>query len=249
MTELLHDETGNRVEFVVRQLDTEVLVELGDRRCTADQKLALGLLADILIVLDVELVVDVADDLLDRIFDSHDARYAAVLVDHDRHVIAIAPEFLEEHVDALRLGHHHGRPHAFTDIEIREAPRSHVAQHVFGEQDADDIVAIVVYNGKPRMPRFDDHRQQLLRRIVTAHRHHLRSRNHNVAHLQIGDAKYAFHHLQCIRIDQAALKRLTHLLHEIFAVLRLARQGAAEFAHPAHGTVTRIGHADSVVSR
>ena len=52
------------------------------------------LAADVLVVLDVELIVDLADDLLDHVLDGDQARDAAVFIDHDRHVIAVAAELL-----------------------------------------------------------------------------------------------------------------------------------------------------------
>ena len=38
--------------------------------------------------LRIELVVDVADDLLEHVLDRREARHAAVLVDDDGHVVA-----------------------------------------------------------------------------------------------------------------------------------------------------------------
>ena len=72
------------------QLRAEVLVELVDARDAAHRELPLAVAADVLIVLDVELVVDLADDLLDHVLDGAQAGDAAVLVDHDRHVVAAA---------------------------------------------------------------------------------------------------------------------------------------------------------------
>ena len=76
MPEVFHDDARDGVESFVRPLDTETIVEVGDRRRTAHDELALALFADVLLVFDVELVVDVADDLLDRIFDGDEARDA-----------------------------------------------------------------------------------------------------------------------------------------------------------------------------
>src|SRR5262249_16851039 len=89
--ELLHDETGHRVEaLLLGELRAEILVELVDPRDPADRVLVVRLLADVLVVLDIELIVDLTDDLLDHILDRDQPRDAAVLIDDDRHVIAIA---------------------------------------------------------------------------------------------------------------------------------------------------------------
>ena len=49
----------------------------------------------------VVLVANLADDLLEQILHRHDARGAAVLVEHDRHVL-LAPLEIREHVLDLR---------------------------------------------------------------------------------------------------------------------------------------------------
>src|SRR6185437_3281038 len=91
--ELLHEQSRHGLEaFLLREAGAEVLVEFLDARHPADQEEALGLLADVLVVLDVELVVDLADDLLEDVLDRHQAGNAAVLVDHDGHVVAAAAE-------------------------------------------------------------------------------------------------------------------------------------------------------------
>src|ERR1700752_1766211 len=73
--------------------------------------------ADVLIILDIELIVDLADDLLDDVLDCAQPGDAAVLIDHDRHVIAVAPEFLEQHIEPLRFRHEHRRTHVLADVE------------------------------------------------------------------------------------------------------------------------------------
>ncbi len=87
--ELLHDQPRDRVELALGQLGVEVLVELVDAGAAPHAELPLALAADVLVVLDVELVIDVADDLLDDVLDRDQSGDAAVLVDHDRHVVAV----------------------------------------------------------------------------------------------------------------------------------------------------------------
>ena len=56
-------------------------------------------------LLDVVLVLDVADDLLDQVLDGDQAGGPAVLVDHDRDVAAGEAHLGEHLVHPLRLGH------------------------------------------------------------------------------------------------------------------------------------------------
>src|SRR4029077_16787439 len=77
--ELLHEEAGDGVHaLLLGQVRAEVLVEFLDARGAAHRELPLGVAADVLIVLDVELIVDVAHDLLDHVLDGAQARDAPV---------------------------------------------------------------------------------------------------------------------------------------------------------------------------
>src|SRR5207253_7251141 len=103
-SDLLHEEPRDRVDALgLREPRTEVLVELRDPRDAAHGEMPLGVAADVLVVLDIELVVDLADDLLDDVLDGTEPDRKSVVVDHDRHVVAIAAELLQQHVEALRL--------------------------------------------------------------------------------------------------------------------------------------------------
>src|ERR1700686_4167492 len=93
--ELLHDQAGHGVELTFRQRDVEKLVELVDPGTAAYAELAVGFATDILIVLYIEFIVDVADDLFDDVLDGDQTRHAAVFIHYDRHVVAIAAELLE----------------------------------------------------------------------------------------------------------------------------------------------------------
>ena len=85
----------------VRQLDVEQLVELIDRERPVD---AHGVLVDALdrLLLDVELVGDLADDLLEQVLERDDALHRPVLVHHDLHVLVRAPELGQQLDEARR---------------------------------------------------------------------------------------------------------------------------------------------------
>src|SRR5581483_7160919 len=68
--ELLHQQAGNGIEaLLLGQPRAEVFVEILDPGDPADRVLPVSLLADVLIVLHVEFVVDLAHDLLDHVLD------------------------------------------------------------------------------------------------------------------------------------------------------------------------------------
>ena len=200
-----------------------------------------------MLVVDVELVVDVADDLLDGVLDRDETGDPAVFVDDDRHVVAVAAEFLEKHVDALGFRHDHRRSHALADVEAVFLALCEHAQHVLGEQDADDVVAVGVHQREPGMPGLDDDRQEPGRRLVAAHRDHLRARHHDVADLDVGHAEHTLEHVERLAVDQAALAGLPELLDQFLTVLGLARQRPAQFADPPRrGAPRSLVHAASL---
>src|SRR5262249_38332314 len=97
------DEPADGVVILDRQLSVELLVEVVDRERAVDPPPALGQLLDRL-VRAVELVLDLADDLLQQILERDDPLEVAVLVDHDRHVLVRATEVGEQRGEVLRLG-------------------------------------------------------------------------------------------------------------------------------------------------
>ena len=93
--------------------------------CALTRKRPLGLGDDVVLALvEVVLVLDVADDLLEHVLDGDEARHAAVLVDDDRDVVAVGAEVAQQHVEPLRLGHEHRRAQRVAQVEARPASRS-----------------------------------------------------------------------------------------------------------------------------
>ena len=77
------------------ELRPELLVEVVDRERAVDPDVRLVEPLDRL-VREVELVLDLADDLLEQVLERDDALHRAVLVDDDRHVLVRAPELGEQ---------------------------------------------------------------------------------------------------------------------------------------------------------
>src|SRR4029450_4899316 len=63
----------------------------------------------------VALVSDVADELLDKILEGHDAGGASILVDDDREMLSVALHFGEGRQDALGRGEQHDVPREVPD--------------------------------------------------------------------------------------------------------------------------------------
>ena len=107
--ELPEDEAGDRVVVLDRQVGVELLVEVVDREGAVD---ADRVVVDPLdrLVREVELVLDLADDLLEEVLERDDPLDVAVLVDHDRHVLVRPAELGEQRGDVLGLRHHRRGP-------------------------------------------------------------------------------------------------------------------------------------------
>ena len=118
--ELAEDETGDRMEVLVGQVGAEPRVELVDREHPVDAVLVVGDLLDRLLG-HVELVLDLADDLLEQILERRDPDHRAVLVDDHGEVAVRAPELLQERREILRLGDHVRRAQQRREIEARPA--------------------------------------------------------------------------------------------------------------------------------
>jgi hypothetical protein len=84
----VHHEAADRVVVRIRQLRVEELVEVVDPRQRLHDESAAVLRLNRRHVFVIVLVVDLADDRLEHVLDRRETRYAAVLVDDDRHVVA-----------------------------------------------------------------------------------------------------------------------------------------------------------------
>ena len=154
-SELAEDEPGHRVEVLLLELGVELLVEVVDRVRAVD--------ADVRLVdpLDrrvrkVELVLDVADDLLEEVLERDDPLHVAVLVDDDRHVLLLAAEVGEERGEVLRLRDDVRGPHDRLELDRRDAEVVDRAEEVADVEDADDVVERAAVDRVARERRVDD---------------------------------------------------------------------------------------------
>src|SRR4029077_11255727 len=99
-----------------------------DGRERAHREFARALPPDRLIILDVVLIVYLADNLLYDVFDGDQSAYPAVLIDHHGDVIVAAAEFLEQYIEPLALGNEHDRAHVLADLETLAAGRLQAQQ-------------------------------------------------------------------------------------------------------------------------
>ena len=118
-------------------------------------------------------------------------------------------------------------------LRRRRCSRQSAAQQVLGQQDADDLLAILVHHRKARVTALDHGLEQHLGFVVAIEEGHLRARHHDVAHLDVGDAEHAFEHRERVAFDDAAQRRFAQVLDDLAAILRLAGHLARQLAQPA----------------
>ena len=91
------------------KVEVEQLQDLVDVGAPVDACLVVGQ-ADDHRLLDVVLVLDLADDLLEQVLDRDQSRGPTVLVEHDRDVHLAPLELMKQVIDGHGFGHEHGGP-------------------------------------------------------------------------------------------------------------------------------------------
>ena len=141
---------------------------------------------------DVELVFELADDLLEDVFGGDEADGGTELVDDDGDVAAALLKLLEELDGELGLGDDGELAHDLAEGEAgfafaahgeRDGAEVHEAGDVFGVDDADDVLGTVrgVVDGDAGVLLLDDAGGGLLERHVGGEGEDLAARRHDLA--------------------------------------------------------------------
>jgi hypothetical protein len=220
--EVVDHQSADGIEMLVGKFRGERRVEVGDLGQRLDPVTA-GVVPDdvVLGLVEVVLVLDVADDLFQHVLDGDQTGDAAVFVDHDRHVVARRPEFSQQNVQALRFGNEDRRAQRVAQVEFLAGE---IAQQILGEQDAEHVVLAFADRRKARVRRFQYDLGDLFRRFLDVDHVHLGARHHDVAHRHVGHRQRAFDDGQCVGIHQVALEGAMEQFQELFAVLGFAQQ-------------------------
>ena len=177
----VEDEATDRVPLGVGQLDAELLAHVVDGRTPPHAQGAVVETFDRRLF-DVVLVGDLAHDLLEQVLQRDQARGAAVLVDHDRHVELLGAHLAEQLRHPLLLGHEDRRADRHPD-GVGAFAGAGPAHEVLQVDEADDVVGRVVFaDGQPREPALDGVLDRVLDRVVGVDRDHVGARQHHLAH-------------------------------------------------------------------
>ena len=163
----------------------------------AQQRLALETVSvvvelDILALLLVILVVDLADNLLQNVLQRDQSARAAILIDDDGHVDVVLLEVAQEVVDHLGLGHEVGR----TDetLPAKALGLGEMGQQVLDIEDATDVVLVVLIDGDARIVVVNDTLEHVLVAAVDREIDDILARGHDLLGRLVAEADDALEH-------------------------------------------------------
>ncbi len=155
-------------------------------------------------ILHVELVDDLSEELLDDVLEGHEAGGAAVLVDDDREVEAVALHLPQERGDPLGLGHEVRRTGQLghRSLLVAVALGSH---QVLGVDDADDVVDATSGHGQPAEAVEEHDLHGVGHAELRGHRDHVRPRHHHLAHDRVAQLDHRLDELALLGLDDVLL--------------------------------------------
>src|SRR5262249_44962110 len=131
------------------QRNSQFFFEGSELKAARHDKYATALFDDF-IGIGFRFVMDIADNFFDEVFHCDQARYSAVLVDYQNHLIAFLFHLPEEIVDGFSLRNKVGRLDQGAEILELVAPLP-AAQQIALVNDAFNVVEIVSINRNPGM--------------------------------------------------------------------------------------------------
>ena len=209
--------------LLIPEVSAQRLVEVRDLGLCLDPITAVRLGNDVVLgLVEIVLVLDIADDLLQHILDGDQSGDSAIFVDDDGDMVAIGAEVAQQYVEALGFRHEDGRPQGVAKVEAFRI--GVVVEQLLGQQDADHIVLVLANDRKARVPRLEHERDEAHGLVLDRHHVHLRARNHDVAHRHLGNLQRTFDDRQRVCVEELSLEGPVQQVEELLAILRLTRQ-------------------------
>ena len=161
VTKALGDDPPDGVEFFIGKLRAKALVEVLDGGNGLHAPSAGVELLDKAVIVDVVLILDFPNDLLEHVLDGDHPRHPAILIHHNGHVVAVFPEFREQHVQALAFRNDRGGTHVVPKLELVHLAAQQQGKEVLGMKDALHIVRFFVEDGKAGVLGINDQGQEI----------------------------------------------------------------------------------------
>ncbi len=198
-------EPGDGVPVLVGQLDLEEVVQVADAHPAVDDVRAVGEVQD-LPVLTVELVDDLADQLLQAVLQGDHAGDVAVLVQDDGQVELLGLHLAHQPVERLVLGHEPDRPghggRRFIPPPVPLGPHQ-----ILGVTEADHFVLPRAHHRQPAEAVFDGDVERAADGRVVGDQHHVRPRHHDLAGHGVAELDDGLDELALLAFDDLVLGR------------------------------------------
>ena len=178
VAEEVEDQAADGVPRPGGQVGVEQVVDLVDRQPGADPQAAAGQLLD-RGLLDVELVHDLAHQLLDEVLQGDQAGRPAVFVDHHGQMELVRLHLAHQVGHPLGLGHEVGLTHVTAD-GFDPTPLPDDADHVLRVGDADDVVDLLLDGRETTPPGLEGAVERVLDGHVGPDRHHVGAGHHHL---------------------------------------------------------------------
>ena len=133
----------------------------------------------------------------------------AVLVDQQRHVVAVALHLAQQSIERLGVGHEHRRTHHLGHLGVPAAVAGVIGllHKVFEIDDADDVVDVLADHRDAGMPTAHRQRRGLAGGLVAFDPHHLGARHHHLAGRGVAEFEHRLDHPALVVGDHTALLR------------------------------------------
>ena len=110
MAKGVNHQSANGIELLIAESHGKVAVEVFNRGLRLDEEFIAIDALYIPALINVVFVLNFTNDFLQHIFDGHQPCNTTVLIDDNRHVVAVLSEFSQQHVQSLALRHHDRGP-------------------------------------------------------------------------------------------------------------------------------------------
>jgi hypothetical protein len=172
----------------------------------------------------VELVADLADQLLEEVLEADEPRGTSVFVHHDGEVELLGLELPQQGVGPLGPRHEIGRVKLGAEVEVLRQP-AEVGQEILGVEDPDDLIDGVLEHGHARVQVLAEQSQDLVGRGAHVEAEHVGARHHHLAHDGVLELEHLVDHLALGAVDHALARADVHQRAQLLlADLGLARR-------------------------
>jgi len=183
------------------------------------------------------LVDDLADDLLNDVLDGHQARRAAVFVQHDGHVNLVDLKLAEQFVERFGFRHEQGVAHQVLDGQMVGVLVAGAVEEVLGVKDADDAVEVASGGGDAAVAGVGDEASGGFDALVGVEADDVGARRHDLAGVGAPELEDVLDHVDLVFFDGALAFALVGNADDLLLDVALRGRILRHARQPPHQTV------------